>query len=48
VPSCTFPGERVVSKLALEIAEDQIVAIRAVVDPEKLQHVRRRHDQTLT
>jgi hypothetical protein len=38
----------VVSKLALEIAEDQIVAIRAVVDREKLQHVRRRHDQTLT
>jgi RNA polymerase sigma-70 factor (ECF subfamily) len=35
-----LPGERVVSTVALEIAGDKIVAIRAVVDPEKLQHVR--------
>lgn len=35
-----LPAERVVSSVALEKAGNQIGAIRAVVDPEKLQHVR--------
>jgi hypothetical protein len=30
----------VVSSVALEMAGDPIVAIRAVVNPEKVQHVR--------
>ena len=35
-----LPGERVVSTVVLEIAGGEIVAIRAVVNPQKLQHVR--------